>query len=90
VLRYFDAAATDTADVDTLIAHLASEQPPASRARQAARLHHVTLPKLDHAGVIDYDPRTATARFADSRLGDAALAHLEAIPPPVEESLEKE
>ena len=35
------------------------------RQRVAISLHHRSLPKLDDAAVLDYDPRTNTVRFWD-------------------------
>ncbi|WP_135825308.1 DUF7344 domain-containing protein [Halorussus ruber] len=39
------------------------------RQRVAIALHHRSLPKLDDAAVLDYDPRTNTVRFwGDGRI----------------------
>lgn len=35
------------------------------RKRVAIDLHHRSLPKLDDAGVLDYDPRSNTIRYRD-------------------------
>ncbi|MFB6143039.1 MAG: hypothetical protein ABEJ30_06820 [Halorientalis sp.] len=46
--------------VDELAAALAVD---ADRERLAVDLHHRHLPKLAAAGVVDYDPRSTTARY---------------------------
>jgi len=36
----------------------------------AVSLHHATLPKLADAGLLEYDPRSKTARYSGPRSGD--------------------
>jgi hypothetical protein len=68
VLAYFDASATQTASLDEVAEYVAARQ-SASDTRTPeqvqVRLHHVGLPKLDDAGLIDYDARTATVRYRE-------------------------
>lgn len=65
VLRYFRESSANVASLDEFVEKLASEGTetgPGSRERIATRLHHMELPKLADAGVIDYDPRSKTVR----------------------------
>lgn len=39
----------------------------------AMTLHHTHLPKLDEAGIIEYDPRSAMARYYDHDLLEGIL-----------------
>lgn len=68
VLAYFEASDSQTASIDDLTEYIAARQ-SASDARTPAqlrvRLHHTDLPKLDDAGLIDYDPRTTTVRYRE-------------------------
>lgn len=43
------------------------------RRRLAVRLHHVTLPTLDEAGVIDYDATDRLVESGDGELVDQVL-----------------
>lgn len=72
VLYYFNEHETAVATVDDLAAQLSTwerewedrtDQPP-ERHRENLRidLHHVHLPDLADAGLIDYDARSQTAR----------------------------
>lgn len=64
VLAYFDASTTQTASLDDLTEYVATRQPNTrTRERVQLRLHHVGLPKLEGAGFVDYDVRTATVRY---------------------------
>ena len=70
VLHYFTRTAGQVATVDELATSLeASGQIRTTRPEQATgdratvTLHHTVLPKLDEAGVLDYDARTQTVRY---------------------------
>lgn len=68
VLRFVSDAADRTATVDDLASHLVdraaerADDPP-RRERIAAALHHVHLPTLSDAGVVDYDARSKVVRY---------------------------
>jgi len=61
-LAYFRDASEDTARVDDIAAAL-SETDARDAEQFALRLHHVILPRLADAGVLEYDARTNTARY---------------------------
>lgn len=68
VIRYFWHSSGQTISLNALVVELFdAENPPGYRERLAARLHHVTLPKLTEAGVIEYDTRSNTVRYRDTR-----------------------
>lgn len=65
VLNYFRESSEDVASLDELAESVANQQPgsdPRSPERIAVRLHHVGLPKLGEAGLVEYDPRSETVR----------------------------
>jgi len=72
VLRYFEQRSSKTATVTDLAAY-ASEQHRSdeNEAAIAISLHHATLPKLADIGLLEYDPRSNTARYGDLRPGEA-------------------
>lgn len=54
----------DVATLDALTAHLRDHEAVETDGIDVqVRLHHVTLPKLAENGVIEYDPRSHTARY---------------------------
>lgn len=65
-LRYFLESAEHTATLDDVAGYVAgrlgnlSEE---SRQRTRINLHHVHLPKLASAGLVDYESRTSTVRY---------------------------
>lgn len=69
VLEHFRTHSTAVATVDELAAAISDQQDEAQR-EVAIRLHHATLPKLAEAGLIDYDPRSHTARYRGDEQGD--------------------
>ena len=46
----------------------------AGRTRVAAELHHVHLPRLDDAGLVEYDTETGTIRCEDCAMADLCEA----------------
>lgn len=72
VIAYFRNASEDHASVDDVAAALARRD-HADETQIAIRLHHVTLPKLDDIGLVDYDARTKTVRY----YGHSRLEHVE-------------
>ncbi|MFC7213181.1 hypothetical protein ACFQO4_03690 [Saliphagus sp. GCM10025334] len=62
VIEYFKDAPEDHATVDD-IATAFARRDHADETQVAIRLHHAALPKLDDAGLVDYDRRTKTVRY---------------------------
>lgn len=66
VVQYFQASPEDVAELDELAEIVATRtDDPGFRdsERVAGYLHHVTLPKLATAGIVDYDQRQHTVRY---------------------------
>lgn len=51
----------------------------AAEERTVVSLHHTVLPKLDEAGVLDYDARTQTVRYRETPTLEAWLAAVETL-----------
>jgi hypothetical protein len=65
VFQYFDQQSPETATVTDLAAYISEQHRPDEDATAIAiSLHHATLPKLADAGLLEYDPRTNTARYS--------------------------
>ncbi|WP_284013348.1 DUF7344 domain-containing protein [Halobaculum litoreum] len=64
VVRYFERSGDDVATVEDLAAALPSD----GSGGTARRLHHVALPKLARAGIVEYDPATRAARYRGDEL----------------------
>nr|WP_224338145.1 hypothetical protein [Haloprofundus halobius] len=66
MLDYFDGTPRETALLEDLADYLVDRregEDARSYERTLVRLHHVDLPKLAAAGIIDYDARTHTIRY---------------------------
>lgn len=64
VLSYLKNTSDDVVSRRELASHVSTQIPDAvSEEHVAARLHHTVLPKLDGAGLLEYDPRSATVRY---------------------------
>ena len=50
-----------------------------TRERLKINLHHRHLPKLDEAGIVDYDPRSNTARYWGQPTLEKWAEHVEAV-----------
>lgn len=77
VLSYIDSVSVDVLDLEDLADGVAEYEVEAGAATDvedcrrhvAVALHHNHLPKLDDAGIIDYDPRSKTLRkWGDDRI----------------------
>ena len=84
VLAHLQRRADETVDVDEVIDAVAARERPdpgpgTHRERVAIDLHHVHLPKLADAGVIEYDPMERTLRYRGRRGLDLLLAASRAI-----------
>lgn len=62
VLTYFRDTATEAASAKD-IADEINNQDHDGADLMAFQLHHVTLPRLEDAGIIEYDARSNTARY---------------------------
>lgn len=64
VIQYFRQTSQSVADIESLVEfsvqHAAGD---VERDNRALTLHHVVLPKLAEAGVLDYDTRHNTVRY---------------------------
>ena len=69
----------EVATLDDLVEALASAESDEERERLAINLHHRHLPKLDEAGIVDYDPRSNTARYWGQPTVEKWAEHVEAI-----------
>lgn len=66
VLDYFEDSTDQTATLSDLADYLVARHPEPenwSRERARIRLHHVDVPKLEAAGLLDYDARSRTVRY---------------------------
>ena len=75
VLAHFTNTDEDAATVDGLTTVVAGEH-AVDRDEAAIALHHTALPKLDAAGIADYDVRSGTVRY----YGHSALLAEDADP----------
>lgn len=70
IVGYFQTTDGTTAAVDDIVSHLADrdgEEP--SHDDLYTQIHHVHLPKMDDAGLLDYDKRSGGLRYGpDPRL----------------------
>ena len=82
VLDYLDDTDDEVATFSDLVDHVADrggEETPADRDRIAVNLHHNHLPKLESAGVLEWDPRSEMVRYRGGPVVgewvELALAH---------------
>lgn len=77
ILYYFAHHSNEVATVDALANFIRNEvQQDADETRIATRLHHTTLPRLAHAGVLEYDSRSHTVRYRDNATVEAMVNRL--------------
>lgn len=75
VRQYFDFQTTDVATVEDLTAYIRDRHSSdVDETRLQIRLHHLILPRLGDAGLIEYDARSNTARYRDEREHEQAHA----------------
>lgn len=75
VLRFFHRHSTETATVDQLERFVRSREDEVS-ASIDIHLHHSTLPRLEDAGLVDYDPRSNEARYRGDPAVERWLNHV--------------
>lgn len=74
VLRHLATAPDDVAVVDDLVDEIVTRaELPVDRDRVAVGLHHGVLPHLDEAGLVEYDARSRTVRYRETRQVERAL-----------------
>lgn len=72
-------AGVEVATLQDLVDALAPNAGDEERERLAINLHHRHLPKLDDAGIVDYDPRSNTARYWGQPTVEKWAEHVEAV-----------
>jgi hypothetical protein len=82
LLAHMNGSGRDVFEVDELAEMLAeesgggSEGPTNRRERARVELHHKHLPKMEDAGVLEYDARTEQVRYRGASLGTVDLGLL--------------
>lgn len=77
VLRELRSRQSRQATVPSLAAAITDQVPAVTDGSLPAVLHHIHLPKLDTAGVVEYDPERTTVRYSGDRTVEK---HLEIAP----------
>ena len=72
VLYFFHRSSEDVASVGDLVDHVAARNDD-DRKHVAIGLHHVTLPRLGEAGVVEYDSRSRTVRYREVPMVETLL-----------------
>ena len=88
VLWYFARHSTEVATIDDLGEFIRDQnQQEGDVTHIETRLHHVTLPKLANAGVLEYDARSNTARYRGHPTAEKWVTHIvkQGVPPDVSE-----
>lgn len=83
ICRYFESSGDDDADFDELVDFVVeteraerTDDRPDHRQEVAVDLHHVHLPVLSEAGVVEFDPRSGSVLYGGDHQLDAVLAEL--------------
>ena len=83
ICRYFESSGDDVADLDDLVDFVVeteraerSDDRPDHRREVAVDLHHVHLPVLAEAGVVEFDSRSGSVLYRSDYQLDAILAEL--------------
>jgi serine/threonine protein kinase HipA of HipAB toxin-antitoxin module len=79
VCLFLRRAGVEVATLEDLLEALAPNADDEERERLAINLHHRHLPKLDDAGIVDYDPRSNTARYWGQPTVEKWAEHVEAV-----------
>ncbi|WP_299264175.1 DUF7344 domain-containing protein [Halorientalis sp.] len=79
VCLYLQRTGVEVATLQNLVDALATGAGDEERERLAISLHHRHLPKLDQAGIVDYDPRSNTARYWGQPTVEKWAEHVEAV-----------
>jgi hypothetical protein len=67
VVSYFEDTGASTVSIDDLARCLGSQKETdrSETGRSRVYLHHADLPRLESAGLVDYDTRTETVRYLE-------------------------
>ena len=80
IIRYFETASNGVTTREELAEYVSTTSPDEQdREKTKTRLHHVSLPKLDSAGLIEYDSRSTTVRYDPQPEVDALLKCIDTI-----------
>lgn len=78
VIEYLSETDGEVASLNELVDYVATHCSDAFGPEEVAiRLHHVCLPKLDDAGLLEYDSRSETVRYRPEPLVEDLLDRLE-------------
>lgn len=86
ILAYLTTRSEETLSVDELVDVVTNREPPSDgpgthRERVEIDLHHVQLPKLATAGILEYDPVEETVEYSGTESLEALLAVGEQLQP---------
>ncbi|MFP8957304.1 hypothetical protein ACLI4Y_11280 [Natrialbaceae archaeon A-CW3] len=77
VCYYFRHHTAEVATVDDLVQFIHEQNEHTTNGnRVKIHLHHATLPKLENAGFIDYDPGSETVRYQEPAILEARLEQI--------------
>lgn len=84
VVRHLAATPDGVASLDELVEHVGAGDGADGagddgddRQRRQVRLHHVALPRLADAGILEYDARSDTVRYTGDEDAEAVLGLLD-------------
>ena len=78
-IQYLRGAPDGVASFEELVDYVSTECPNDTRKRLQTHLHHVSLPRLDKSGLIDYDHRSQTIRYHANSVVDELVESIEKI-----------
>lgn len=77
IIRCFSESPDSVATVGELAEYVMTHCSTARNIEQLeSRLHHVSLPKLSEAGLVEYDPRSNTVRYCSNTAVEGLLDEL--------------
>lgn len=76
IIFYFRNTSTEVATVADLTSEVESG---VTDEEIAIQLHHSALPRLDDAGIVEYDPRSNTVRYLDHGMPQTLIDDIEAL-----------
>lgn len=76
IILYFRNTSAEAATVADLTSEVETH---ATEKEIAIQLHHSALPRLDEAGIIEYNTRSNTVRYLDHGIPQTLIENLEAL-----------